>query len=243
MATTGYYRAPATRRLSGTQARDLLLLGLTFASGAIDAISFLGLGKVFTAFMTGNLVFFGLRVGGAPGPDAVRVVIAVAGFAGGVCAATRIVAAPNGNRVWPHRVTAALAVAMLLQAIFLAVWVAVSGEPRTSSGNWLTALMALAMGLQSGAVAKLAVNAVFTTAATATLISLVRDITAPTGPAAEERPRLTGVLVALVAGATAGAALLVHARVYAPVLPLVATTVVVATASVALHGQEETNAR
>jgi len=39
--------------------RDLLLNGLTFSSGAVDAISFLTLGKVFTAFMTGNIAFLG----------------------------------------------------------------------------------------------------------------------------------------------------------------------------------------
>lgn len=242
MATTGEHGArriaPAARRPSPTEVRDLLLVGLTFSSGAIDAISYLGLGKIFTAFMTGNLVFLGIRVGGAPEPDALRVSIALVAFAAGVFVATRIVGAPNGHRVWPHRVTASLAVALLLQAVFLAVWLAVAGEPRASSGNWLTMLMALAMGLQGGAITRLGLNAVTTTAATATLIFRVLDMTARTGPAAEERARLTGVLVALVLGTTAGAVLLVHARTYAPVLPLVATAVVIATASLALHGRE-----
>ena len=45
--------------------RNLLLDGLTLSSGAVDAISFLGLGKVFTAFMTGNIAFLGMRIGGS----------------------------------------------------------------------------------------------------------------------------------------------------------------------------------
>ena len=45
--------------------RNLLLAGLTLSSGAVDAISFLGLGKVFTAFMTGNIAFLGMRIGGS----------------------------------------------------------------------------------------------------------------------------------------------------------------------------------
>lgn len=49
------------QRADALGARDLLLMALTFSSGAIDAISYLALGKVFTAFMTGNLVFLGLR--------------------------------------------------------------------------------------------------------------------------------------------------------------------------------------
>ena len=42
--------------------RDLLLHALTVSSGAVDAISFLALGKVFSAFMTGNIAFLGLRI-------------------------------------------------------------------------------------------------------------------------------------------------------------------------------------
>jgi len=45
----------AERRL-----RDLLLMAVTVLSGAIEAISFLALGKVFTAFTSGNTVFLGL---------------------------------------------------------------------------------------------------------------------------------------------------------------------------------------
>jgi len=40
--------------------RDRLLMALTVSSGAVDAISYLALGKIFTAFMTGNFVFLGL---------------------------------------------------------------------------------------------------------------------------------------------------------------------------------------
>jgi uncharacterized membrane protein YoaK (UPF0700 family) len=50
--------------------RDSLLVTLTFSSGAVDAISFLALGKVFSAFMTGNIAFLGIRLAGAPAPGA-----------------------------------------------------------------------------------------------------------------------------------------------------------------------------
>jgi uncharacterized membrane protein YoaK (UPF0700 family) len=226
--------APGARRLSPAAIRDLLLVGLTFSSGAIDAISFLALGKVFTAFMTGNVVFLGLGVAGAGGPDEIRVLIAIAAFAAGVFVATRIVAASRGSGLWPRRVSVALGLTLILQAVFLALWTATSGRPGTGSGDVLTGLMALAMGLQSGAVMALAVQGVFTTAATATVMFLMRDVAAPPGSAAVERARLAAVLGALFAGATAGGLLLVHARAYAPVLPLVATALVVATASTAL---------
>ena len=62
---------------AGLGIRDLLLKALTVSSGAIDAISFLALGKVFTAFMTGNIVFLGLRVAGAVGPGTVAIIVSM----------------------------------------------------------------------------------------------------------------------------------------------------------------------
>jgi uncharacterized membrane protein YoaK (UPF0700 family) len=229
--------APAARRLSPAAVRDLLLAGLTVSSGAIDAISFLALGKIFTAFMTGNLVFLGLGVADASQSDLSRVLIALAGFAAGVFMATRIVEASRDSGVWPRGVTVALGVTLMLQAAFLALWVATNGLPGSGSGDVMTAIMALAMGLQSGAILTLGVRGVFTTAATATAIFLFRDLAAPSGSATVERARLAGELGALVAGATAGALLLVHARTYVPVLPLVTTALVIATASISLHGR------
>jgi hypothetical protein len=49
-----------------------------------------------------------------------------------------------------------------------------------------------------------------------------------------EQRRFAGVLAGLFAGAAAGAVLVVHARAYAPVLPLVATVLVIAAATIAL---------
>src|SRR3954452_19895159 len=106
------------RRVSQPSVRDVLLVGLTFSSGAVDAISFLALGKVFTAFMTGNLVFLGMRVAGAGGPDAVAVMAALVAFAAGVFLASRIVGPSQGSGTWPGRVTVALGMAALAQAAF-----------------------------------------------------------------------------------------------------------------------------
>src|ERR1700743_3258877 len=89
-------------------ARNRLLLLLTFASGAVDAICFLGLGKVFTAFMTGNFVFLGMRIAGAPGPHVLSVLVSMSAFAGGVFIATRVVSPTRRTSVWPRRVTLVL---------------------------------------------------------------------------------------------------------------------------------------
>jgi len=209
--------------------RDLLLNLLTVSSGAVDAISFLALGKVFSAFMTGNIAFLGLRVAGAPAPGAVAIVASVAAFAAGVYLSTRIVKHSKGSGMWPQRVTVALGLSLIGHAVFLAVWFASNGEPTIEVAHVLLGSWALAMGMQSAAVRTLHVDGVFTTAATATIILLVGDIT-NWSATVEERRRLAGVLVSLFVGATAGGLLLVHAPIYAPVLPAVITIAVVVTA-------------
>src|SRR5580704_1564535 len=93
--------------------RDLLLFALTVSSGAVDAISFLALGKVFTAFMTGNLAFLGMGIAGSAGaPGRLAVLASMAGFAGGVYICTIIVtpsrqpatqqSEPATKVVWPQ---------------------------------------------------------------------------------------------------------------------------------------------
>jgi uncharacterized membrane protein YoaK (UPF0700 family) len=211
--------------------RTVLLMSLTVSSGVVDAISFIAMGKVFTAFMTGNLVFLGLGATSAfarNGPSIVRVAVALAAFALGVFVAGRIV------RRLRERSTAfsvALAGVLLAQVVFLAGWLAVSGHPAPTFTTCLTAVAALGMGIQSGAVGSLDVKAIFTTAATATLINLSREAADP-GVSETQPLQLAAILVCLVLGASVGGFLLVHARPYAPVVPPLATAVSIA-ASVA----------
>src|SRR5712671_1882943 len=90
-------------------ARDLLLDGLTVSSGAVDAISFVALGKVFTAFMTGNVAFLGLRVAGSSvAPGGVAILASMGAFAVGVFLSTRIVMGSKGSGAWTRRMTFAL---------------------------------------------------------------------------------------------------------------------------------------
>src|SRR5713226_4220237 len=209
--------------------RDLLLNVLAGSSGAVDAISFLALGKVFSAFMTGNIAFLGLRVAGANAPGWVSILVSMAAFAVGVYLSARIVRPPEGSEMWPQRVTVALGISLIAHAAFLVVWFSSNGQPSTDVAHVLLGLWGLAMGMQSAAVRTLHVDGVFTTAATATIIFLVGDIT-NWSATVEERRRLAGVLVSLFVGATAGGLLLVHAPIYAPVLPAVITIAVVVTA-------------
>ena len=215
--------------------RDLLLNALTVSSGAVDAISFLALGKVFSAFMTGNIAFLGLRVAGASNaPGVVAIVVSMAAFAAGVYLSTRIVKGSENSGIWSQRVTVALGISLVAHAVFLVVWFVSNGQPSVDVAHVLLGSWAFAMGMQSAAVRTLHVDGVFTTAATATIIYLAGDLTNWSATVAERR-RLAGVLVSLFIGATAAGALLVHAHIYAPVLPFVITVVAVATAATLLR--------
>src|SRR5260370_3929712 len=215
-----------------SRVRDMLLNALTVSSGAVDAISYLALGKVFSAFMTGNIAFLGLRVAGANAPGWVSILVSMAAFAVGVYLSTRIVRPSEGSGLWSQRVTVALGVSLIAHAAFLAVWFASNGQPSIDVAHVLLGLWGLAMGMQSAAVRRLHVEGVFTTAATATIILLVGDLT-NWSATVEERRRLAGVLVSLFLGATIGGLLLVRAHIFAPGLPFAITLAAVATAAVA----------
>jgi uncharacterized membrane protein YoaK (UPF0700 family) len=215
--------------------RDLLLNALTASSGAVDAISFLALGKVFSAFMTGNVAFLGLRVAGASAPGAVAIVVSMVSFAVGVYLSTRIVKPSQSSGIWPGRVTVALSVSLIPHAVFVVVWFATNGQPSIDVAHVLLGSWGLAMGIQSAAVRTLHVEGVFTTAATATIILLVGHITNWPETAAERR-RLAGVLVSLFVGAAAGGLLLVRAHTYAPMFPFVMAVAAVVTAAIVFAG-------
>jgi uncharacterized membrane protein YoaK (UPF0700 family) len=219
--------------------RDWLLFMLTVSSGAVDAISFLALGKVFTAFMTGNLAFLGMGIAGIPGaPSSVAVLVSMAGFAGGIYVATLIVTpkktATDGDElapvVWSPRVTRALALSLLPHLGFVLLWIASGGGHSGSATLGLLSIWALAMGMQSAAVRLLDVGGIFTTAATATFIFLFGSF-AGRPLTGEERRRLMGVLASLIIGATNGGLMLIYASAYLPLFPFVITLVVVTIAA------------
>jgi len=226
--------ANVQNQASDIAVRNLLLNMLTVSSGAVDAISFLELGKVFSAFMTGNIAFLGLWAGGAGGLVGVRILAAMVGFAAGVYIATWIVNAKpiRASDLWPRRVTFTLGLSIFWHACFVILWFACGGHPSPNVAHFLIGFWGLAMGMQSAAARSLHVDGVFTTAATATFIFLF-SYYVTWSQSMEERRRLWGVVISLFIGATAGSLLLSKAHILAPVLPLVVTILVVATASMA----------
>ena len=163
------------RALAVPQGRDAMVLVLTWAASGVDAISYLGLGRVFTANMTGNTVLLGLAIGQGQGLAALRSMIALVGFAGGAALGAIIVEKGVHPTDWPATVTRAVCVEAVILAVFTAIW-----HLGLRSGGTLYVLIsvsALAMGIQSAAIRHLKVPGVATTYITGTLTSMMAEFT------------------------------------------------------------------
>jgi hypothetical protein len=136
--------------------RNLLLLLLTCTAGYLDALSYRGLERVFTANMTGNTVLLGLALVEADSHAVLRFGLALAGFLVGSAWGAWVVERGRPASVWPPPVTGALVLEWVLLLAFAAGWQWASGAvslPATRA--ILIVLAALAMGVQSAAVRRL----------------------------------------------------------------------------------------
>lgn len=205
--------------------RDILLVVLPLTTGAIDAVTFVRLGKVFSSVITGNLALLGIAAGHREAMLAQDAGLALVGFAVGVMLGGLIAGTPEpGQGAWPARVSYALAVETGLLAAFSGEWLATGGHPAGASRVALLLLAAAAMGLQSAAVRRL--GQISTTYLTSTLTALF------TGLALRRKPegwaRSTGILVTAVAGAALGTLAALNAPDWVPVAVLIPVAVVLA---------------
>ncbi|MFJ2863096.1 YoaK family protein [Kitasatospora sp. NPDC087314] len=182
-----------------------LMLLLTVATGVVDAVSYLGLGHVFVANMTGNVVFLGFALAGAPGLSATASLVSLAAFLAGALAGGRL-----GSRMAAHR-GRLLAVATGVQTVLTAA-AAVTDAVTDGSGRYaLIVLLGLGMGLQNAVARRLGVPDLTTTVLTLTLTGLAAD-SAPAGGAAPRPGRRILSALAMLLGGVAGAALVLHGR-------------------------------
>jgi uncharacterized membrane protein YoaK (UPF0700 family) len=196
--------------------RDALLIALTFAAGAVDAVAFLGL-HVFTAVMTGNLVLLGVAIGQGVVRNAIRGLVAVGGYGIGVLAGARIVGVLPRETLWSRAVTRALILEAALQAAFLAGWILTDATPDGLAALALITISGIAMGLQATTTRGVAPGR-STTYLTGTLTGLLTELSA-----LGVRPdwwHRASIVIALVAGALAGAIAFSTVPWVAPAIPL-----------------------
>jgi len=182
------------------------LLVLTLLSGLVDGVCYLGLGRVFTANMTGNVVILGFAAAGAPGFSVTACLTSLALFlVGAIC----------GGRISSHvsQRSRLLAIAVSLEAIFVAAAAVVAFAASAVSTGWgrytTIALLAFAMGIRNSVIRRLAVTDMTTTVLTMTLTGLAADSSLAGGSNPRAGRRVAAVLAMLI-GAVTGAALYLH---------------------------------
>ena len=185
MSTIVPSAAPApSRPLAGPGAAHLrhplarALLVLTFTTGLIDAVSYLGLGHVFTANMTGNVVLLGFGLAGGSGLPVLAPIVSLAAFLGGAAIGGRLQCRFGETR--PHHLTVALGGEAVLMVAALVFALLVAPRPGTIAAGILIAVLAAAMGIRNAAVRSLGVPDLTTTVLTLTLTGLAADAGRPT---------------------------------------------------------------
>ncbi|MFD5542898.1 DUF1275 family protein [Streptomyces sp. NPDC127079] len=127
-----------------------LLLTLTLVTGLVGAVSYLSLGHVFVANMTGNVVFLGFALAGAPDLSALASVVALAAFLGGALAGGRLdtrFATHRGNLL---KTATAVKTVLTLTLTGLAADSGPAGGAAPRSGRRILSVLAMLLGAFAG---------------------------------------------------------------------------------------------
>ena len=215
-------------RDSGAGPLPGLLLVLTVVTGMVDAVSYVALGHVFVANMTGNVVFLGFAIAGVAGLSAKASLVALGSFALGALAGGRA-----GARLGSHRgrYLSAVAAAGALLAALATVGAALAGQPVSQAASYgLIVPLAIATGAQNAMARQLAVADLTTTVLTMTVTGIAADSQLAGGAGGHPARRLTAV-AAMALGALASALLVLNVDIVAPLA--IVTGLLAATALVA----------
>lgn len=211
-----------------------LLLLLSVTTGLVDAVSVLGLGKVFTANMTGNIVFLGFAAAGTPGFTIAPYIVALASFLVGALVAGKVGTHLAGQPLRRWLVLAAVTEALLFGvAAGVAAWAGAMGILPETCVFAIIALTAIAMGFRNATIRQLKVPDLTTTVLTLTLTGIAADSHFAGGRNPNIGRRLAAV-VAILFGAFLGAVLVNR---YGLAIPLVVAglTVLVGTLACVRH--------
>jgi len=191
-----------------------LLLMLSATTGLVDAASVLGLGKVFTANMTGNVVFLGFAAVGTPGFKVIPAVLALASFMIGAWGAGQLGRAHTDRPLGRWLVSAAVVEAGLLWiAALIALDIDVAAQAPQMGVMAVIVLTGFAMGLRNATVRQLKVADLTTTVLTLTVTGIAADYAGGRSP---NFARRFGAIASIFGGAAVGALLLLHGGLALP---------------------------
>ncbi|WP_430868650.1 YoaK family protein [Demequina aurantiaca] len=181
-----------------------LMLALTLSTGVIDAVGYLGLDKVFTGNMTGNVVILGMALVSGTGLPILGPVLALVGFMAGAAIAGRVLR--DTKAAWANRTTVmfgSVAATLFAAIIVILAW----NDPPHWVLLSVTTALGLAMGLQAATARNIAVKDVTTVVVTSTITGLAADaLLGDRG--VQPWKRRVAAIVLIGSGAAIGAALL-----------------------------------
>jgi uncharacterized membrane protein YoaK (UPF0700 family) len=213
-----------------------MMVALTVVTGVVDATSYLSLGHVFVANMTGNVVFLGFALAGAGGISIAASLAALGSFGAGAFAGGWLVARSPHDRGGMLRSGTTVQAVVIVIALILALPAA---EPLHSGVRYaLLVPLAVGMGIQNAVVQRLAVPELSTTVLTRTLTGLASEARV-LGGSGSQSGRRTVAGAAMLFGALGGGLLVLHVSVAAAVA--VACAIVVAVGTL-VHAVSRTDA-
>ena len=199
-----------------------MLLLLTFVTGVVDAFSYLLLGHVLVANMTGNVVFLGFSIGGAEGFIWWACVLALGAFLAGAFLGGRFIRRWGHHRGQQLAWSTAVETSLVILTVLAVAWV-----PLPYEGWEIVApivLLGIALGLQNATARSLGVTDLTTTVLTLTITGVAADAHAASGKSSKLGRRIVPIVIMLLGG-LAGA-LLVAAQ--QPTLVLLLAIIVLA---------------
>ncbi len=191
------------------------------------------MGRVFTANMTGNIVFIGFAMAGVPGFSLPHSITALAGFLAGAVVGGRLgsLMSQKSPERWVRAAVFSEACLLLLAGFALEGFEIAEATPSMRIYS-IVVLTAIAMGLRNATVRRLAVPDLTTTVLTLTVTGIAADSSLAGGNNPRVGYRLAAIFLMLL-GAASGAVLLR----FGPAAPLLLSGMLVLV-SVALLSSE-----
>ncbi len=208
------------------------LITMTVVTGFVDAVSYLGLGHVFTANMTGNVVLMAFALARGGGLSFLHSFVSLASFMTGAVVGGRLARSMKRSPRQRWLLCAGtIESVMLFAAAFTALHFDVKTQAPEARLYGMILLTAIAMGLRTATVRALGIPDITTTVLTTTVTELAADSPLAGGNHPRTGRRIASVL-AMFGGAALGT-LLLH---YGLTLPLIvgATCILAATVGYAM---------
>lgn len=202
----------------------VLMLMLTFVTGLMDAVGYLGLDRVFTGNMTGNLVILGMGLAAQDDLPVAGPLVALGAYVLGAAIAGRLLSRSPG--AWKPSVTSIFGMSAGVLTVVGATLLTVSVTAPSPLAIAIAASIALLMGMQAATARSLAVADMTTVVVTSTITAYASETLFEPGWAWLKHRRLWAIF-AIFAGALVGA-LLMKIHISVPVFLAASATGLVA---------------